>query len=86
MAEGYSHEIWGGERGLEFVEGLMVVVYGEVFATGGKVFLGMRLLLWGMVPVFFFGIISELGIILSNLFILSYLSFQPIRKLLCLKC
>ena len=31
--------------------------------------------------VFFFGIISGLGIILSNLFILSYLCFQPIRKL-----
>ena len=70
-----------GVGALEFVEGLMDVVYGEVFATGGKVFLGMCLLWWGMVPVFFFGIISGLGIILSNLFILSYLCFQPIRKL-----
>ena len=36
--------------------------------------------------VFFFGIISGLGIILSNLFIPSYLYFQPIRKLIFLKC
>ena len=47
MEEGHSHEIWGGERGvgaLEFVEGLMVVGYGEVLVKGGKVFLGMCLL------------------------------------------
>ena len=29
-----------GVGALEFVEGLMVVVYGEVLVTGGKVFLG----------------------------------------------
>ena len=75
-----------GVGALEFFEGPMVVVYGEVFVMGGKFFLGMCLLWWGMVPVFFFGIISGLGIILSNLFILNYLSFQPIRKHLCLKC
>ena len=30
------------------------MVYREVFVTGGKFFLGMCLLWWGMVPVFFF--------------------------------
>ena len=88
MEEGHSHEIWGGERGveaLEFVEGLMVVGYGEVLVKGGKVFLGICLLWWGTVLIFIFGMISGLGIILSNLFILGYLCVQPIRKLLFLK-
>ena len=40
----------------------------------------------GMVLVFFFGMISGLGIILSNLSILSYLCVQPIRKFVSLKC
>ena len=62
-----------GVGALEFVEGLMVVVYGEVFVMGGKVLLGMCLLWWWMVSVLFFGIISGLEIILSNLFILNYL-------------
>ena len=35
---------------------------------------------------FFFGMISGLGIILSNLSILSFLRVQPIRKLVSLKC
>ena len=43
-----------GSGALEFVEGLMVVGYGEVLVKGGKVFLGMCLLWWGMVLVFFF--------------------------------
>ena len=45
-----------GKRGgaLEFVEWLMVVGYGEVLVKGGKVFLGMCLLWWGMVLVFFY--------------------------------
>ena len=73
-----------GIGALGFVEGLMVVVYGEVLVTGGKAFLGMCLLWWGTVLVFFFGVISELGIVLSNLFILNYLCFQPIRKLIFL--
>ena len=71
MEEGHSHEIWGGERGvgaLEFVEGLMVVGYGEVLVKGGKVFLGMCLLWWGMVLIFFFGMVSGLGIILLKLY------------------
>ena len=66
----------GREKGggaLEFVEGLMVVGYGEVLVKGGKVFLGMRILWWGMVLIFFFGMINGLGIILSNLSILSFL-------------
>ena len=39
---------------------------------GGKVFLSICLLWWGMVLVFFFDMISGLGIILLKLFILSY--------------
>ena len=64
-----------GVGALEFEEGLMVVGYGEVLVTGGKFFLGMCFLWWGMVLVFFFGMISGLGIILSNPFILSFLRF-----------
>ena len=47
----------GREKGvgaLELVEGLMVVVYGEVLVKGGKVLLSISLLWWGMVLVFFF--------------------------------
>ena len=75
-----------GGGALEFVEGLMVVGYGEVLVKGGKVFLGMCILWWGMVLIFFFGMINGLGIILSNLSILSYLCVQPIRKFVSLKC
>ena len=75
-----------GGGALKFVEWLMVVVYGEVLAKGGKVFLSICLLWWGMVLIFFFGMINELGIILSNLSILSFLCVQPIRKLVSLKC
>ena len=62
-----------GGGALEFVEGLMVVVYGEVQVKGGKVFLRICLLLWGMVLVFFFGMISGLRKILLKLFILNFL-------------
>ena len=62
-----------GGGALEFVEWLMVVGYGEVLVKGGKVFLGMCILWWGMVLIFFFGMINGLGIILSNLSILSFL-------------
>ena len=53
----------GRERGwsTKVCEGLMVVVYGEVLVKGGKVFLGMCLLWWGMVLVFFFGMIRDWG-------------------------
>ena len=44
----------------------MVVVYGEVLVKGGKVFLSICLLQWGMVLAFFFGMISRLGKILLN--------------------
>ena len=55
-----------GGGALEFVEGLMAVVYGEVLVKGGKVFLSICLLWWGMVLAFFFGMISRLGKILLN--------------------
>ena len=55
-----------GSGALEFVEGLMVVGYGEVLVKGGKVFLSICLLWWGMVLAFFFGMISRLGKILLN--------------------
>ena len=75
-----------GGGALEFVEGLMVVGYGEVLVKGRKRFLGMCILWWKMVLIFFFGMINGLGIILSNLSILSFLCVQPIRKLVSLKC
>ena len=89
MEEGHSHEIWGGDRGggaLEFVDGLMVVGYGEVLVKGGKVSLGICLLWWGMVLVFFFGMISGLGIFLLKFFILSYFCVQLVRRLVFLMC
>ena len=64
----------------------MVVVYGEVLVKGGKVFLSICPLWWGMVLIFFFGMISGLGKILLKLFIHSYLCVQPIWKLVFLKC
>ena len=75
-----------GVGALEFVEGLMVVVYGGVFLKGGKVLLSICLLWWGMVLVFFFGMISRLGMFLLKFSILSYLCVQPIKKLVFLKC
>ena len=75
-----------GVGALEFVEGLMVVVYGGVFLKGGKVLLSICLLWWGMVLVFFFGMISRLGMFLLKFSILSYLCVQPIKKFAFLKC
>ena len=40
----------------------------------------------GMVLVFFFGMISGLGMFLLKFFILSYFCVQPIRRLVFLKC
>ena len=40
----------------------------------------------GMVLVFFFGMISGLGMFLLKLFILSYFCVQLIRRLVFLKC
>ena len=42
-----------GSGALEFVEGLIVVGYGEVLVKGGTVFLGMCLLWWGWFLYFF---------------------------------
>ena len=65
----------GKEKGvgvLELVVGLMVVGYGGVLVKGGKLSLSISLLWWGTVLVFFFGMISGLGMFLSKLCILSY--------------
>ena len=80
---------YGREKGvgaLELVEGLMVVGYGGVLVKGGILSLSISLLWWGMVLVFFFGMISGLGMFLLKFFILSYLCAQPIGKLVFLKC
>ena len=79
----------GKEKGvgaLELVVGLIVVGYGEVLVKGGKLSLSISLLWWGMVLVFFFGMISRLGMFLLKFFILSYFCVQPIRRLVFLKC
>ena len=57
---------------LEFAEGLMVVVYGGVLVKGGKILRNICLLWWGMVLVFFFGMINGLGMSLLKFFIPSY--------------
>ena len=79
----------GKEKGvgaLELVVRLMVVSYGGVLVKGGKLSLSISLLWWGMVLVFFFGMISGLGMFLSKLFILSYFCVQLIRRLVFLRC
>ena len=53
---------------LEFVEGLIGVAYGEALVKGGRAFLSTCLLWWGMVLIFFFGMVSGLGIILLKLY------------------
>ena len=65
----------GREKGvgaLELLEGLMVVGYGGVLVKGGILSLSISFLWWGMVLVFFFGMISGLGMFLLKFFILSY--------------
>ena len=47
--------------------------YGEVLVKGGRLFLSICLLWWGMVLVFFSSMISGLGRILLKRFILSYM-------------
>ena len=49
---------------LEFVEGLMSVVYGKASVKAGRTFLSTCLLWWVMALIFFFGMISGLGIII----------------------
>ena len=75
-----------GVGALEFVEGLMVVVYGRVLVKGGKVLQSICLLWWGMVLVFFFDMINGLGMSLLKFFIPSYFCVLPIKKLMFLKC
>ena len=79
----------GREKGvgaLELVVGPMGVGYGRVLVKGGKLSLSISLLWWGMDLVFFFGMISGLGLSLLKVFILSYLCFQLIRKCVFLTC
>ena len=79
----------GKEKGvgaLELVVGLMVVGYGGVLVRGEKLLLSISLLLWGMVLVFFFGIINGLVMFLSKFFILSYFCVQLIRRFVFLRC
>ena len=71
---------------LEFAEGLMVVDYGGVLVKGGKVLLSICLLWWGVVLLFFFGMIDGLGMSLLKFFIPSYFCVLPINKLMLLKC
>ena len=50
----------------------MVVGYGGVLVKGGKPSLSISLVWWGMVLVFFFGMISGSRMFLLKFFILSY--------------
>ena len=79
----------GKEKGvdvLELIVGLMVVGYGGALVKGGKLLLSISLLWWGMVLVFFFSMISGLGIFLSKFCILSYFCVQLIRRLAFQRC
>jgi len=79
----------GKEKGvgaLELVVGLLVVGYGGVLVKGGNLSLSIFLLWWGTVLVFFFGMISRLGMFLLKFCILSYFCAQQIRRLVFLRC
>ena len=79
----------GREKGvgaLELVVGPMVVGYGGVLVKGRKLSLSISLLWWGMDLIFFFGMISGLGMSLLKVFILSYFCVQLIRRLVFLMC
>ena len=76
--------LWVGA--LELVVGPMGVGYGGVLVKGGKLSLSISLLWWGMDLVFFFGMISGLGMSLLKVFILSYLCVQLIRRRVFLTC
>ena len=58
--------------------------YGGVLVKGGKLLLSISLLWLGMVLIFFFGMISGLGMFLLKFFILSYFCVHPIRRLVFL--
>ena len=82
MAKGHSHEIRGGKKGvgaLELVVGPLVVGYGGVLVKGGKLSLSISMLWWGVVLVFFYGMISGLGMSLLKVFILIYFCVQLVR-------
>ena len=61
-----------GVGALELVVGPMGVGYGGVLVKGGQISLSISLLWWRIVLVFFFGMISGLGMFLSKFCILSY--------------
>ena len=75
-----------GVGALELIVGLMVVGYGKVLVKGGKLSLSISLLWWGMVLIFFFSMISGLGMFLSKFCILSYSCVQLIRRLAFQRC
>ena len=60
--------------------------YGGVLVKSRKLSLNISLLWWGMVLVFYFGMISGLGVFLSKFFILNYFCVQLIRRLVFLRC
>ena len=59
---------------------------GGVLVKSGKLLLNISLLWWGMVLVFYFGMISGLRMFLSKFFILNYFCVQLIRRLVFLRC
>ena len=79
----------GREKGvgaLELVVGPLVVGYGGVLVKGGKLSLSISMLWWGVVLVFFNGVISGLGMSLLKVFILIYFCVQLVRRLVFLMC
>ena len=62
------------------------MVHGRVLVKGGKVLLSISLLWWGVVLVFFFGMISGLGMFLLKFFILSYFCVWLRGRLVFLRC
>ena len=79
----------GREKGvgaLELVVGPIDVGYGGVLVKGGKLSLSISMLWWGVVLVFFNGVISGLGMSLLKVFILSYLCVQLIKRRVFLTC
>ena len=64
----------------------MDVGYDRVLVKSGKLSLSISLLWWGMDLVFFFGMISGLGMSLLKVFIVSYFCVQLTRRLVFLMC
>ena len=92
--EGSYHKNTGKEKGvgaLELVVGPMVVGYGRVLVKGRKLSLSISLLWWGMDLIFFFGMMSGLGMSLLKVFILilyllmiQFFSMMPLESRFCL--